>query len=61
MADNKSKIGGQDRSRVAGRQDYEVQHFAERQGISAGRARGLIERHGADRDKLEREARKLRG
>ena len=34
MADDKSNVGGQDRSRVAGDQDYEVRYFAERHGIS---------------------------
>ena len=60
MADDKSKVGGQDRSRVAGEQDYEVQHFAEAEGISIKQARDLIDRFGNDRDVLGREARKLK-
>lgn len=60
MADEKSKIGGQDRSRVAGEQDYEVQHFAEAEGISIKQARDLIDRFGNDRDVLGRKARKLK-
>lgn len=59
MADDKSKTGGQDRSRVAGDQDYEVQHFAEANGISIEIAMDLIDRFGNDRETLEREARKL--
>ena len=59
MADDKSKVGGQDRERVAAGQDYEVQHLAERAGISTEQARELIEQHGNDRDTLMREAKKL--
>lgn len=60
MADNKSNIGEPDRSRVAAGERYEVQHLAERTGISTNEARELIERFGNDRDMLEREAMKLR-
>lgn len=56
MTDDKSKQDGRDRSRVAAGQDYEVEHFANRHGISPEKARKLIARHGNDRDKLEREA-----
>ena len=34
MADDKSDVGGQDRARVAGGQDYETRHFAEQNGIT---------------------------
>jgi hypothetical protein len=30
MGDDKSKIGGQDRARVAGKQDYEVSYLTEK-------------------------------
>jgi hypothetical protein len=60
MPDNKSKVGEPDRSRVAGGERYEVQHLAERAGISTDEARELIERFGNDRETLEREAKKLR-
>ncbi len=59
MADDKSKQDGRDRSRVAGEEDYEVQHFAERNGITVAQARDLIAKHGNDRETLEREAAKL--
>jgi hypothetical protein len=59
MADYKSKTGGQDRTRVAADQDYDVRDFAEKFDISPAQARRLIERHGNDRGMLEREARKL--
>jgi hypothetical protein len=60
MADDKSKTGGQDRSRVAGGQDYEVRHFAEKNGITIDQAREVIQRCGNDRDMLEREVKKLK-
>jgi 3-hydroxyisobutyrate dehydrogenase-like beta-hydroxyacid dehydrogenase len=60
MADNKSQVGEPDRSRVVAAEHYEVQHLAERTGISTDEARELIERFGNDRDTLEREAAKLR-
>lgn len=60
MADDKSKIGGADRARVAGDQDYEVYHFADKHGISPNQARELIERCGNDRDMLEREVAKMK-
>jgi hypothetical protein len=60
MGDDKSKIGGQDRARVAGRQDHEVSYLTEKTGISAEEARALIRRYGNDRDAIEREAKKIR-
>lgn len=60
MADNKSQVGEPDRSRVAAGERYEVQHLAERHGISTDEARDLIERFGNDREILDREATKLR-
>jgi hypothetical protein len=58
MADDKTKTGRQDRSRVAAEQDYEVHDIADKFDISP-QAKRLIERHGNDRGMLEREARKL--
>jgi hypothetical protein len=60
MADSKAHVGEPDRSLVAGEERYEVQHLAERTGISTDEARELIAKHGNDRETLEREARKLR-
>ena len=60
MADNRSQVGEPDRSRMAAGERYEVQHLAERHGISTDEARELIERFGNDRDVLDREAEKLR-
>jgi hypothetical protein len=61
MADNKNDVGAQDRSRVAGGQDYEVRHFAEQNGISMEQAEQLIEQHGNSRDKLEQAVRQMKG
>ena len=61
MADDKSNVGEPDRGRVAGDEPYEVSYFAQKHGISAEQARELIERHGNDRDTLDREAGKLKG
>ena len=61
MADEKSRVGGQDRSRVAGGQDYEVRHFAEQNGISIEQAEQLIARHGNNREELERAAQQMKG
>ena len=59
MANDKSKTDNRDRERVAGGQDYEVQHLMQATKISAEQARELIKKHGNDRDTLEREARTL--
>ena len=61
MADDKSNVGGQDRNRVAGGQDYEVRHFAEANGISIEQAEQLIARHGNNRDELERAVQQMKG
>lgn len=52
MADDKSKTGQQDRSRVSGSEDYEVEYIAQQAGISAEKARELIKQHGPDREKV---------
>lgn len=52
MADDKSKTGQQDRSRVSGSEDYEVEYIAKQAGISADKARELIKQHGPDRQKV---------
>jgi hypothetical protein len=60
MADDKSNVGEPDRSRVSGSEPYEVSYFAQKHGISSEQARDLIDRHGNDRETLDREAQKLR-
>lgn len=61
MADDKSQVGGRDRSRVAGGEDYEVRHFAEANGISIEQAEQLIARHGNSRAELERAVQQMKG
>jgi len=61
MADDKSNVGGRDRQRVAGGQDYEVRDFAEANGITVEQAQQLIERHGNSREELERAAQQMKG
>ena len=60
MSDDKTNRGEPDRSRVAGEERYEVQHFAERHGITPDQARELIAKHGSDRAKLDEAAAHLR-
>ena len=59
MSDDKTDVGGRDRSRVAAGQDYELDHFAQRHGISREQALALIERIGKDREKLDAAAAEL--
>ncbi len=59
MADDKSMIGKQDRDRVAGGQDYEVQYLAKETGVTPEQARQLIKAYGNDREKLMKAAKGL--
>ena len=59
MADDKSNVGGQDRSRVSAEQGYELDYFAQKHGISREQARDLIDRIGNDREKLDAAAERL--
>ncbi|RLP26325.1 DUF3606 domain-containing protein [Mesorhizobium sp. YM1C-6-2] len=59
MADDKSKTGQQDRDRVAGGQDYEVQHLAKETGVTLEQALQLIRAYGNDREKLMKAAKGL--
>ena len=61
MADDKSKRDFLDRDRVSASEDYEVQYFAEKAGITPQQVRDLIARHGNSRETLEREAKALKG
>lgn len=60
MSDNKEHVGEPDRSRVSGSEDYEVRYFADKHGISMDQARGLIEKHGNQRDELDAAAERLK-
>jgi Protein of unknown function (DUF3606) len=59
MADDKSKRDFRDRDRVSGDEDYEVEYFAQKVGLTAQQVRDLITKHGNDRETLEREAKAL--
>src|SRR5690606_26206091 len=53
MADDKSNVGAQDRSRVAAGQQYEVAYFAEKHGLTMDDARAIIEQAGPSREKAD--------
>lgn len=59
MADNKQNVGEPDRSRVAGSEEYEVRYFADKHGLSMDGARGLISKHGDNREELDAAAERL--
>lgn len=59
MADDKSQRGGADRRTVASGEDYEVDYFARKHGLTAEQAQDLIDRFGNDRATLDAEAAKL--
>ncbi|MCV3210027.1 DUF3606 domain-containing protein [Mesorhizobium sp. YC-39] len=61
MADDKSKRDFRDRDRISGDEDYEVEYFANKVGITADQVKELIAKYGSDRETLEREAKALRG
>jgi hypothetical protein len=61
VADDKTKRGGGDRSRVAAGEGYEVSYFAPKHGITRDQARDLIKRVGNSREKLNEAAQKLKG
>ena len=53
MADDKHKVGKQDRDRVSLGDDYEVTDFAQKHGISAEEARKVIAKNGPMRKDAE--------
>ncbi|GEO18314.1 DUF3606 domain-containing protein [Microvirga aerophila] len=61
MSDDKANRGGADRSRVAAGEEYEVEHFARKHGISVAQAEELIKEHGNSREKLDAAAGALMG
>ncbi len=60
MAERSSRPGGPDRKHVTGRKGYEVDELAAKHGISNDQASRLIRNIGDDREKLDREAAKLK-
>jgi hypothetical protein len=49
MSDNKQMQDGRDRAKVSNEEQYEVGYFAQKHGISATKAREIIERAGPSR------------
>ena len=60
MADDKSKRDFRDRNRVSAAEEYEVEHFAQRNGITVEQTLALIRTHGNDRDRLTEAAKAFR-
>lgn len=60
MSDDKTNRGAADQARVAGGEDYEVDHFAKKHGITREQAKDLIDRLGNDREKLDEAASRLK-
>ena len=53
MADNKDQRDGRDSSRVAGNENYELQHVADKMGVTIDEVRRAIEAVGNSREKVE--------
>jgi biotin operon repressor len=53
MADNKNLRDDRDRSKVAGNEAYELQHIAEKMGVSQEEVRKAIQQVGNSREKVE--------
>lgn len=54
MSDSKSKKDGRDRSKVSGSENYEIQYFKEKMGVSSQAVAGAIRATGSnDRKTLE--------
>lgn len=60
MADDKGKRDFRDRDRVSANDDYEVEYFAQKVGLTPQQVRELIRKHGNARETLEREAKALK-
>jgi len=55
MADDKTKKGQADRSKVSGSENYEIQYFKEKMGVSGQAVAGAIRATGSnDRKVLEK-------
>ena len=55
MADNKSKRGSSDRNKVSGSENYEIQYFKEKIGVTSQAVTGAIRATGSnDRKILEK-------
>ena len=52
MADNKDKKGKSDRNKVSGSENYEVQYFKEKMGVSGQAVAGAIRATGSNDRKV---------
>jgi hypothetical protein len=52
MSDNKSKTGKSDRSKVSGSENYEIQYFKEKMGVSSQAVAGAIRATGSNDRKV---------
>lgn len=57
MTDDKSKTGGQDRTRVSLSEPYEVRDWSQKFGVSEERLRAAVAKVGSMADDVERELR----
>jgi hypothetical protein len=60
MADDVNNRGARDRATVSGDEPYEVDHFAQKHGLTPDQARELIAEHGNNRQKLDMAAEGLK-
>jgi len=51
--DDKTKTGGQDRKRINTSEDYEVQYWSEKFGVSADQLREAVKAAGNDADAVQ--------
>jgi len=54
MADDKSKTGGQDRSRINVNEDYELRDWSRKFGVSPERLKAVVKRVGPMVDDVKR-------
>lgn len=58
MTDDKTKTGGQDRSRISLSEEYEVRDWAKKFGVSEDELRAAVGRVGNQAEDVERELEK---
>jgi hypothetical protein len=59
MADDKSKRGGQDRSRINMHEDYEIRYWTEKFGVSKEELQRAVEKVGPTASAVEQELRRI--
>ena len=52
MADNKSKKGASDRNKVSGSENYEIQYFKDKMGVTSQAVTGAIRATGSNDRKV---------